>query len=1059
MAPLPLASQRRSRSLIPVILLLLALLPDSLLSQRTDLKFQHISIEQGLSQSSVFSIFQDSKGLLWIGTLNGLNKYDGYRFTIYRSIPRDTTTLSNNTVFKILEDRNGILWIGTLGGGLNSFDRKSETFTRFRHRPLDTVSLSNDNVRAIFEDSGGRLWVGTNHGLNLYNPATRTFTRFHADANDQNSLSNNTIWSLHESASEPNVLWIGTYNGLNRYDVTTGHFTRYIHDPRDRNSLSNNYVWSIAEGEEGGIWVGTSGGLNYCDKRSGRFTRYRHSGSAKESIGNNNVWALARSPSGSLLVGTLGGGFTILLSDPGLAGREPRRRFLRFEHEPANPHSLSQNFVWSLLIDRAGIVWIGTDGGLNKLDAKKEKFVHYNTVPYDPNSLSNAEVTALYPDRRGALWVGTRNGLNRFNEPEGAFMRYFARPADPGGLSSDYVRSIREDRGGNLWVATGGGGVNLLPVNSKQFRHLRSGNATTDLSSNDVTSVFEDSEGTIWLGTLSGLNRYDPKTRTVAKYLHRPQDPLSLSHDYVYTVGESADHSLWIGTFGGGLNRLDRQTGTFTRFMENPSDTNSLIDNNIWCLYEDSDHALWIGTNNGLDRFDRTRNVFSHYDGRRGLPSNVIYGILPDRRGNLWISSNNGLFSFNPSSGSVRTYTTSDGLQSNQFGGNAYCSDPQGRMYFGGINGFNVFSPDSIRDNPYVPPIVLTDFLVFNASVRPGLDSPIGESIIESPVIHLSHAQNLFSFEFAALHYSAPEANRYAYRMEGFDKDWIQSGNRRFATFTNLDPGRYVFRVIGSNSDGLWNKEGAAVTVIISPPFWQTWWFVSLAALSIFSLVGGILYFRIRNLLAFERLRLEIAADLHDDIGTRLTEISLLTDMVLHQKSEAPGSSRETVRNIGNIARSLIESVSDIVWLINPGRDSLYDLFIKIKDSYEEILSYKQIQFFINNLNSLEHIVLPVEYRKHVYLIFKEAMNNALKYSECSEISINADVRGNLLQITLYDDGKGFDVQSHHSGNGLHDMQKRAESCAGTLRIQSNIGEGTMVRFSGTIPKAKSYGQ
>lgn len=452
-----------------------------------------------------------------------------------------------------------------------------------------------------------------------------------------------------------------------------------------------------------------------------------------------------------------------------------------------------------------------------------------------------------------------------------------------------------------------------------------------------------------------------------------------------------------------------------------------------------------------MDKFNKIDETFTHYNTKHGLINNVIYGILEDDSGNLWLSSNKGLSKFNPKKGTIRNYTTGDGLQSDQFGGNAYFEDSKGRMYFGGINGFNMFYPDSIKDNPFVPPIVITDFQIFNESVPIGENSPLKRSITETKEITLPYKDNVFSFEFAALHYSSPDANQYAYKMEGFDKKWIYSGTRHYVTYTNLDPGKYVFQVIGSNNDGVWNKKGASVIIIISPPFWRTWWFITLMAIFILSIIGAIIYFRINNILEIERLRLKIAADLHDEIGTRLTEISLLSDMVYHVEVDNTKSFKDSVRNIGGIARSLIESMSDIVWLINPKRDSLYELFLKLKDNYEELLSYKEIYLYINNLNFLEKIRLPMEYRKNVYLIFKEAMNNSIRHSSCTEISINTETSGKLLTITMYDNGKGFDITKKSLGNGTENMRTRAEAIGGSLRIQSKVDEGTMIKFTGKL--------
>lgn len=1041
------ADQTSAFSRMLLLLLATTILHLPVFSQINETRFIHISLEHGLSQTTVFSVFQDRKGFLWFGTLDGLNKYDGYSFTVYRSDPRNPKTISNNSVFKIFEDNDGGLWIGTLGGGLNQFDRSTGEFKRFRHHPGDASTLSNDFVRSVFQDRSGRLWVGTNNGLNLYDATSGTFTRFlHADST--NSVSNNYIWALHESSSEPGVLWIGTYDGLNRFDTRSKNIRTYHSNPANDRSISNNYIWSIVDATDSTLWIGTNKGLNLFNKRTGDSRRFFASKPGSSEISGNNVWSLCLDGKGSLYVGTLGNGLD-KLSPAAPQNSKTGIRALHYEHDPANPNSLSQNFVWSIMKDNTGIIWIGTDGGLNKLDPEMEKFAHFKSVPYNPNSLSDNEVTAFCKTRRDVLWVGTKNGLNKFDAAKNGFIHYRNQPGDPSSLSSSFIRSLYEDGNGNIWVGTSGGGVNKLSPSQRGFSHLASGTLPHNLNSNDIVSIHEDEQGILWFGTLSGLNRYDPRTQTVRVYQHDPGNPSSLSHDYVSTIYETRDRTLWIGTFGGGLNQFNRETGTFTRFTERPDDTTSLSDNNVWCICEDASGALWIGTNNGLDRFDRSSRQFVHYDERRGLINTGIYGILEDEHGNLWLSSNKGLTCFHPQTGTIRTYGASDGLQSNQFSGNAFFKDPQGMMYFGGINGFNAFLPAGIRDNPYIPPIAITDFQIFNKSVAIGKDSPLRKSITETESIMLSYGQNVFSFEFAALHYASSEANQYAYRMEGFDGDWIRCGTRRFATYTNLDPGTYTFRVIGSNNDGVWNMQGTSIRVIIAPPFWKTWWFVSGIVILILSVIASVIYFQIRHLLAIERLRLKIAADLHDDIGTRLTEISLLSDMVYHVDTGDKKSVRDSVHNIGSIARALIESMSDIVWLINPERDSLYELFLKLKDTYEEILSYKQINFHINNLDSLKDITLAMDYRKNIYLIFKEAMNNAVKYSGCTEMSINTEVRGSTLSIALYDNGKGFEIPAQHAGNGLSDMQNRAKDCGGQLRIQSKPGEGTVIRYTG----------
>jgi ligand-binding sensor domain-containing protein len=1019
----------------------------STLSDANDVHFEHISIEQGLSQTSVFSVFQDSKGFMWFGTLDGLNKYDGYSFTVYKSDPRNPNTLSNNTIVKIFEDKQGYLWIGTLGGGLNKFDEKTEQFTRYRNDPRNSTSLSNDNVRSIFQDAGGHLWIGTNNGLNRYAPENDRFIRYGNIPYSLNSLSNNVIWSIYESPADPGILWIGTYDGLNKFDVAKNAYSVYKNIPGDNASISNNYIWSIIEDDTDHLWIGSNNGLNLFDKKHHTFERFTHDAHNPHSIGGNNVWTLWKDRNGTVFAGTLDGGLNKIVRSN--TGR--RYSFINYTHDPSDPGSLSHDFVWSIYEDRTGIIWLGTDVGINKLNPDASKFVHFKSEPYKPHSLSNNEITAIFRDHTGVLWIGTRNGLNRYDEQNNVFVHFINSSRNRYSISNNFIRSIYEDKHGTLWIGTNGGGLNKYIRSKNIFYNMKNGNITSGISSNDITHIHEDADGTLWLGTLAGLNKFDPATGKVKMYVKEPNNPRSLSHDYVYTMYETRDHTLWVGTLGGGLNKFDREKESFTQFIENPADTSSLSNNNIWCIYESTTGDMWVGTNNGLDKFNRTNGTFSHYNEKNGLVNNVIYGILEDDKRNLWLSSNKGLSRFNPASGVVRNYTSSDGLQSNQFGGNDYLKDSRGYMYFGGINGFNVFFPDSIKDNPHIPPIVITDFQILNRSVGIGGGSPFSRSISGTTSITLAYSQNVFSIEFAALHYSSPQSNTYAYKMEGFDKEWTSSGTRRFVTYTNLDPGKYIFTVIGSNNDGIWNTDGTSIEIIISPPFWKTWWFISFVAAGILSIIASIVYIQFRHLLAIERLRVKIASDLHDDIGTRLTEISLLSDMVYHVETEDLLSVKKSVRNIGGIARALIENMSDIVWLINPKRDSLFELFIKLKDGYDEILSYRQILLHINNFHSMEKVFLTMEFRKNVYLIFKEAINNAIKHSNCSEISINAEIIRKHLTITMYDNGKGFDATKRSNGNGLENMHNRATAIGGSLRIQSSAENGSMIKFSGKI--------
>jgi two-component sensor histidine kinase len=434
---------------------------------------------------------------------------------------------------------------------------------------------------------------------------------------------------------------------------------------------------------------------------------------------------------------------------------------------------------------------------------------------------------------------------------------------------------------------------------------------------------------------------------------------------------------------------------------------------------------------------------------KNGLPSDVVYGILEDSSGNLWLSTNYGLSRFNQDTETFKNFDTRDGLLGNEYNTGAWARTAEGTFLFGGVNGASEFNPDSLVDNPFIAPVVLTGFNIFD---KPAV---LKKSITSTEEITLSYRDNYFSFEFASLDFSTPDRNQYAYMLEGLDRDWIRAGTRRFAGYTHLDAGRYVFRVKGTNGDGVWNEAGASVRIIITPPFWKTWWFIVLLIMAIGGGIAFLIVNRVRQLLAIERLRSKIAADLHDDIGAGLTEISIMGEVITQK---LPPESRRLIlpeaEKIGETARGLVSSMSDIVWLVDPRRDSLYDLVSRLGDSFKETMNTLNIQFKTENLQSLKSVRLKMEYRQHLLLIFKEAINNSLKYSGCSEISLSVDLRGKMLDMCLIDNGRGFEIEDEPAGNGLKNMKERADRIGGVLVIRSSSGRGTEVEFSGPVSRA-----
>ncbi len=516
---------------------------------------------------------------------------------------------------------------------------------------------------------------------------------------------------------------------------------------------------------------------------------------------------------------------------------------------------MSDNRIQPIYEDRSGLIWIGTKGGgLNKINLNREKFKRFRNDPEDPNSLSDNQVYALYEDKEGMIWIGTEGGLNKFDMARKTVTHYRHDKNKENSLSNDRIWAICEGKNNKLWLGLKAGGLNCLDKKTGIItRYKPDNNDPNSLSDDIVISLLVDRSGALWVGTYNGLDKLESGEENFTHYRFNPDDPKSLSNERVISLHEDKDGTLWIGTYIG-LNKFDRDSGTFIRYLNDPSDPKSLSDNRIWSIYEDESENLWLGTNGGINKFDKTKGQFLRYTEENGLPNNVVYGILNDEEGNLWLSTNRGISKFNPNTEDFVNYDVKDGLQGNEFNPGAYLKTREGKLYFGGKNGFNLFHPERIKNNPHIPPIVLTAFKKFNNSVK--LDT----SIIETNSLKLSYKENFFAFEFAALDYTFPEKNQYAYKLKGFDVDWITSGNRRYASYTNLDGGEYLFMVKGSNNDGVWNEKGRSIIIYISPPFWQTWWFKIISVLFILTILLSIYKYRI-NRMRKQQEQLEILVD------------------------------------------------------------------------------------------------------------------------------------------------------------------------------------------------------
>lgn len=834
-------------------------------------KFTRIGLHEGLSQSSVFSICQDYLGLMWVGTRDGLNRYDARKFTTYRNTPSDSTSLSDNYILSLLEDSKKRLWVGT-SGGINLYDRYADRFIRF---PLVNNQsgnvLSEPNVSAITEDRNGRIWFGTTQGLycldDRVNPGHLVLVFDAAMYSDQGvPLGCNNVQSFYEDAS--GNIWLSTVNGVLVFDPyrpdvplrLTSHFRQR---PGELNSDDVRVIREIADGI---FWFGTKdGGINVYDSHTGAFAYITHQPEADgRSLANNDVRSIIKDRFGGFWIGTING----------LNYYTPEEGFHTFTAKDYDQFSLSNNSIRPIFQDKRGSVWIGTYyGGVCVYDRHIPTFQNYAHSPYT-SSLSYNVVSSVLEDLDGNLWVGTEGGGLNYMAPSGRVYRHFKHdPNDRGSLSHNHVKSLHLDKDGNLWVGTYTGGLNLLRKGTRTFRHIRHDPSVShSISNNNVYAIKEDAGGNLWFGTYGGgLNVKKPgDAMQFESYRAGKTGRYHLSSDLVRTVFIDSRGNLWVGTENG-LNLKRPGSDRFEVFYFSLDDPQSISGDIIISIFEDSKGRIWFGTfKNGLNQYHYDTGTFSHLTAEDGLPGNNVFGILEDA-GHLWLSTNNGICRFDPDSGTMKSYNTKDGIGGNEFSIGAYCRTASGQLIFGGSHGLTLFNPNDFSSSSYVPPILFTDFRLFNKPVTPGGGSVLHKPISITDTVVLSHSQRIFTVEFAAINYVLPEKNEYAYRLDGLEDQWNYV-DVPSATYTNLHAGTYTLLAMGSSNDGIWNEVPAKLTIKILPPLWKTWWAYLIYAL----LVATGLYTVIRFTKIRSRLEHQLALEhLENERQREINEIKL----------------------------------------------------------------------------------------------------------------------------------------------------------------------------------------
>ncbi|WP_372643302.1 two-component regulator propeller domain-containing protein [Ancylomarina sp.] len=904
----------RTRSIVLFLFLLLA---HSLVAQQQHIQFRRLTINDGLSLSSVYCIFQDSKGFMWFGTEDGLNRYDGHHFTIFRSKSNNENSISFKWIEKIFEDSRGKLWFASQRG-LTHFDRETEKFTQFTTLSDPERRISNDTITQIFEDDRNKLWLGTNNGLNRIDIQSLRAEEIRSTNADISCRINAFLPKRNGS------LWIATDKGLLYYnaksdEIQTSTFSElksikvnclYYHEDKlligssiglftlntqtnlnqinSEIQLSKRHIESIYIDKKENLWIGTQNGLYKKRKDENQFKLFIEAYDSSNSLATNTVKPIVEDKIGNIWYGTFGSGLYKVDAHT--------YKISHYNHNSADPQSLSQNSINCLYEDNSGAIWIGTFGaGISIYDPQAHKFELLKHNALSTNSMPSDFVWSIWEDHKQTVWIGTNDaGLSAYDRSTGNFKHYTFD-------NTPAIRDVYEDSKGQIWVGTHGEGLyKLNPETGQKTNYRNNANKPNSLSHNSVRVIFEDSEGILWIGTRQGLNRFDPKTKTFKRYLHSSSDPHSISHNFIYSsIYEDSKGLLWIGNYGGGFNILDKKTEQFTHYHFIPNSQNSLSDNIVFSFYEDTDGIMWIGTNNQLNRFDPETKVFKHFCVSEGLPNNVIYGILPDHQENIWLSTNYGICRFNIKDYSVKNFTIQDGLQSNEFNGGAFHKGKSGLLYFGGVYGLNIIDPKKeIKPEPvYNAIITKMQILGKDVVVAQEIDSikdhrlhydaikdhyKLQKSIISTDKITLDYQQRHLSMEFSSLSSFSPKQIRYNYRMLGLDKNWIDAGERNFVSYSNLKPGKYLFQLKAQNSDGIWSTETRELGIKINPPFWMEWWFILLEILLLIAIIifnyRYLLKIRTNKLLLIQNEKISIANQKLTESEQHLKELNATKD-------------------------------------------------------------------------------------------------------------------------------------------------------------------------------------
>ena len=932
--------------------------------------FRHYGVEDGISQSEIKNIFQDSEGYLWFATQNGLNKFDGYSFENFFYDPTDSTSLSNNWVFDITEDIKGNIWVGTKEG-LNRYDKKTGSFTLIAHKLNDSIVPDKFVYGTVADEN--YVYISFPPVLSRYNCLTDSLESFTNNFEYDGALHDIGYPILKSSKG---IIWLGSSDGLSSFDPVKKTFTNFHHEESNINTISNNHITALYEDQLGNIIVGTEDGLNFYNDQSRQFLRFGHAQDSVHILSANYIRSIIQDSNGVYWIGTEEGGLNRL--DWNWESGEFDLNFYR--SGPNNINYIGHDIVYSLFEDKSKNLWIGTIAGLDRADLKTKKFRNFKKTD-DPESLDLLDniIGSIYIDKDKRLWVGNwAKGLNIYNPETKEMLHYSSELEGDRNISNNHVHVLFEDSESRIWMGTrnGIGIFNPVRQNFIPFNAYFDLDTTDFFTNNRVYCITENSNGMIWIGTGNGIITFNPITKERVFYRSDAAEPYKISSNLVYSILEDSEGLIWIATLDG-MDCYKPLENKMLHFSHQHNQSNTLCDNFTISLCEDQVGDIWIGTSTGVNRFHKKDSLFTYYSMKDGLPSNIIYDIIEDKNHNLWFSTGNGLAMFDMNEKEIKSYSINEGLQGGEFNLKAVYQDEKGNVFFGGMDGLIAFHPDSLQDNTFIPPIVITSFDKERGAQKEKLN-------VYTNRLELSYKDYSFTIAYAALDYTQPFKNRYAYKMEGLSDEWIEVGNRHFVHFTNLPSGQYTFIVKGTNNDGIWNEEFTKLEIRILPPWWRSAYAYVTYILLGFLLIYGVFRWRVGNLKREKRV-------LEEGIRERTTEIAI---------------QKEKVEESEEKLKSTISSLNDLVFVLD--RDGVFQEFYNPgnKDPL-----YENPDFFLNK--HYKQVGFPPLVVEKLQLAFEQLQDSDLvkEFDYCvnqkgmcwfnAKISPRRNAQGVLTGITI----------------------------------------------------------